>query len=284
MGYKPPLDEGELHSQNRKSILEWIERNKGKIKAKSNKTILYSGRDYDLDMKELERTGEYKGTPMHVRIEQFKKRLRDMKIPCEWQTIGDVLKDLKDYPEVVDKDRQVQQYFSDAEDFFNLLGKSKRLDPLLPNAGKLRKDCWGRLSEIFAGNAVGDIKIYDGAADDYSKLKVDKDFIDKELAALLKNDKLSPKSKALLKAKISKFGSYFDRRYTHAFSRTVAEDEATRGELQDATGAVPYLNDQSARSQAGAVHAAGLPYKAAMTLSASSRAARRTADVALELR
>jgi hypothetical protein len=132
-----------------------------------------------------------------------------MKIPCEFQTLGDVLKALRDHPKVVDKDQQ-EKHFAHAEEFFNQLGDSKDLDPLVPDRRKLKKDCWGRLSEIFAGNAVGDIKIYDGAADDYGKLKVDKDFIDRELAALLKNDKLSPKAKDLLKKKITKFGSYFD--------------------------------------------------------------------------
>jgi hypothetical protein len=72
MGYKSALSEGELHSLNRRSILDWIERNKDKIKAKPNKTILYSGKDYDLDLKDLEKTGEFRGTPMYERIEQFR--------------------------------------------------------------------------------------------------------------------------------------------------------------------------------------------------------------------
>nr|WP_316642487.1 hypothetical protein [uncultured Roseateles sp.] len=221
MAYKPPLDEGVLHSTNFRSIRDWIERNKARIKAKPNKSVLYSGRDYDLEMKKGMTAAdlvEFKGTPMYLRLEQTRKRMRDQNIPYDFEMLEDVLKSMRDYPKLLDKDHQ-EQHFSNAFDFFHSLSHSDRLSPLLPNRKKIQDDSWKRLSEIYAGNAVGDIKILDGAADDYGKLREDKVFIQKELAALLKNDKLSPAAKKLLEKKISEYGSYFDRRYTELIAR-----------------------------------------------------------------
>ena len=53
MAYKPALSEGELLSKNFKAIRTWVSENKSKLKAPPNKTILYSGRDYDLEFERL---------------------------------------------------------------------------------------------------------------------------------------------------------------------------------------------------------------------------------------
>jgi hypothetical protein len=214
MAQKPALDEGQVHSLNFRSIRDWIESNKGKIKAKPNKSVLYSGRDYDVNM-ELNKKDEveYKGTPMFKRLEQMRKAMQEQSIPCDFEMLEDVLKTIRDYPLLVDKDR-IAQNFENAFDFFQELTRSKSLDALVPNRSKVQDDCWKRLSEIYASNAAGDIKFLTGVADDYSKLKTDKAFIQKELAALLKNNKLSQAAKNQLEKKMSEFGSYFDRRYT----------------------------------------------------------------------
>lgn len=226
MAQKPALDEGQLHSKNFRSIRNWIEANKGKIKAKPNKSVLYSGRDYDVNV-ELNKQDEveYKGTPMFKRLEQMRRTMHDQNIPCDFEMLEDVLKTIRDYPEVVDKDSRPQQ-FSNAFDFFDNLSKSKSLDALIPNRKKVQDDSWKRLSEIYASNAVGDIKFLTGIADDYSKLKTDKAFIQKELAALLKNNRLSRAAKDQLEKKISEFGSYFDRRYTNLIAQ-LGEGKAT---------------------------------------------------------
>ena len=214
MAQKPALSEGQLHSKNFRSIRDWIEANKGKIKAKPNKSVLYSGRDYDVNV-ELNKKDEveYKGTPMFKRLEQMRKTMQDQNIPCDFEMLEDVLKTIRDYPEVVDKNSR-PQHFNNAFDFLDNLSKLKSLDALVPNRKKVQDDSWKRLSEIYASNAVGDIKFLTGVADDYSRLKADKAFIQKELDALLKNNKLSLAAKGLLEKKMSEFGSYFDHRYT----------------------------------------------------------------------
>ena len=85
-------------------------------------------------------------------------------------------------------------------------------------------ECWEHLSEAYASNATGDIRILDGAADDYGKLGKDKILLRKELESLLKNSKLSAAGKAVLAKKISKYGDFFDRRYTELL-RVLMEDK-----------------------------------------------------------
>lgn len=218
MAYKPPLEEGDLHSRNFRSIRDWIERNKARIKAKPNQTVLYSGIDLDVSDLPAEDRAKLPGMPMFKRLEQTRKRMRDLKLPCDFETLEDVLKAMRDCPKVVDRDHQ-EQRFTNAYDFFESLGKSDRLGALVPDRRKVHADCWRRLSEIYAGNAVGDVRILDGVADDYGMLREDKIFIQKELAALLKNDQLSTAAKKLLERKVSTYGSYFDRRYTELIAR-----------------------------------------------------------------
>lgn len=213
MSYPPALDEGEAQRLNQKSIRGWIEENKGKIKAKPNQTILYSGRDYDLEVIKglsLEDRKEFMGTPMWKRIEQTRKQMRDLEVPCGFQTLEDVLKSIRNHPKFITRDRQELRYSSAFEFFNEVQGQSK----LLPDAKRVSRESWDRLSEIFAGNAVGSLQILDGAADDYSKLREDKIFIRKELEALLRNPKLSLVGKKLVLEKIAKYSDNFDRRYT----------------------------------------------------------------------
>lgn len=224
MGYKPPLGEGDLHSRNLRSIRDWIERNKARIKARPNQTVLYSGLDLDVSDLPAQDRARVQGMPMFKRLELTRKRMRDLKLACGFETLEDVLKSMRDHPKLVDKDHQ-EQHFGSAYDFFDSLGKSDRLGALLPDRRKLHAECWKRLSEIYAGNAVGDIRILDGVADDYGMLREDKIFIQKELAALLKNDKLSTTAKKLLERKVSAYGSHFDRRYTELIAR-LNEDKA----------------------------------------------------------
>lgn len=223
---QPALDEGQVHSQNFRAIRDWIEANKGKIKAKPNKTVLYSGRDFDVNVTlNKQDEVEYKGTPMFKRLEQMRKAMQDQSIPCDFEMLEDVLKAMRDHPQVVDKDRR-PQHFSSAFDFFNSLSRLKSLDALVPNPKKVSDDSWKRMSEIYAGNAVGDIRFLTGVADDYGKLRTDKVFIQKELDALLKNKKLSQLAKDRLEKKMSEFGSYFDHRSTKLIAQ-LAKDRAT---------------------------------------------------------
>lgn len=218
MAHKPPLEEGELQSLNYRSIKTWIAANKGKLKAPPDKTVLYSGRDYDLEkLEEKLPSGadrdEFMGTPMYKVVAAWQKSVKDTRVGVGFKTLPDVLKGMKDYPKIVDKDRKEVPY-PNAWVFFDDLEKTKDLEALLPNRKKIATEAWRELSDIFASNAVGDIKIFDRAADDYGKLKEDKSFILRELPALLRNPNLSQEAKDLLSEKISKYGSYFDRRYT----------------------------------------------------------------------
>lgn len=214
MAYKKPLTEGEVNSINVKSVRSWIRANGSKVKARPNKTLLYSGRDYDLevlkgadgkivDVKDRE---TFRGTPMFKRIEKIRIKRAKHNLPVKFETINDVLKKLKS-PRIIDKDR-IEIRYTHADECFNDLKNKPNLFPK-PEVART----WSRLSECFASNASGYIKIMDGAADDYGKLREDKDFIFKELPKLLKNKNLSKKSKDDLKTLISKYGTRFDRRY-----------------------------------------------------------------------
>lgn len=213
MAYQRALDESEVQRLNLRSIRGWIEAAKGKIKAKPNQTILYSGRDYDLEVIQglsPEDRKEFMGTPMWKRIEQTRKQMRELKVPCKFQTLEDVLKGIRDHPKLLTRDRQELRYASAFECFNEIEGVPK----LVPDARNVARGCWERLSVIYAGNAVGDLKILDGAADDYTRLREDKIFIRKELEALMRNAKLSPAGKKLVLQKVSKYATNFDQRYT----------------------------------------------------------------------
>lgn len=218
MAQKPPLDVGEMQSLNFKAVRNWIEANKASIKAKPNETVLYSGVVYDTDIAQAmskEDQEAFKGTPVWKSIEKHRAAHQKMNLPFEYQTLPDVLRSIRDYPTIVDRDRQPKN-FRDANDCFQALAS---LGELLPDPKGLSKKSWSRLSEVFASNAEGDIRMLDGYADDFGRLQRDKDFIDKELGSLLKNDKLSPAGKKLLLSKMSKYGSEFDRRHTEAIKR-----------------------------------------------------------------
>ena len=217
MKHTEPLGEGEVHKANIRSAKDWIEKNKSRIKAEPNKTLLYSGRDYDLEKLEdkvpKKDRETFMGTPMFKRIEALRKKSVADKIPVDFQSIEDVLTKIRSHPVIIDKDRR-ELDFGDAWDCYMELKKQPKLIP------KVAVDqCWSRLSQVFAANAVGDIQVMDGCADDYGRLKEDKDFIKKELDALLRNDKLSKEAKQLLLDKIQKYGALFDRRYTDLISR-----------------------------------------------------------------
>src|SRR5690349_8343283 len=133
MAYKPPLSEGDLFSLNLRSIRKWIKDNEGRIKARPNETVLYSGRMYDLDVvDQLTREDRdlFRGTPVYLTIEKHRKLHRDRNIPFHYETLEVVLSGIRDYPVLVDKDHQPQR-FSNAFDFFNSL---KSHADLLPNA------------------------------------------------------------------------------------------------------------------------------------------------------
>lgn len=222
MAYKQALNEGELHSTNYKSLRSWFAGNKGKLKAPPNRTILYSGRDYDLEVLKdklgkvisLEERVTFMGTQMYKVAERFQKnanKMKDTSVGVGYKTLVDVLKTLKP-PVILDKDRKEFPY-PNAWVFFDELSKFKDLDPVLPNRKKIAKDAWEELSDNWASNAVGDIKIFACAADDYDMLQKDKDFVMKELPALIRNPNLTPQAKDLLAKEIGAFGSYFDQRY-----------------------------------------------------------------------
>jgi len=223
MGYTAALSEGEVHSINLLSIRRWIESNKERIKAKPNQTVLYSGRIYDLDVLHLlskEDRDLFKGTPIWMSIEKHRKLHKDRNIPFDFQTLEQVLKSIRDHPTLIDKDR-LEQHFSSAYEFFtSIMDKTS----LLPNAKAVDRACWDRLSELFASNARGDIRILDGLADDFGELEKHKVLLRKELDALLKNTQLSVAGKAVVLKKITKYGELFDHQYTKLIRQL---DEAT---------------------------------------------------------
>lgn len=224
MAYGSPLDEGEMFRLNIRSIRKWIDDNKGRIKAKPNETVLYSGRIYDLDVMDKMKKEDrdlFKGSPIYLTIEKHRKLHQDRKLPFHYQTLEDILKTIRGHPVVVDKSR-TEQKFSSAFDFFNRL---LELAKYLPNSKGVNKESWDRLSEIFASNAVGDIRILDGYADDFGKIAKDKVLLNKELDALLKNTKLSKSAQATLLDKIQKYGKEFDHRYKKVIEQL---DQSTR--------------------------------------------------------
>jgi hypothetical protein len=139
-----------------------------------------------------------------------------------FETINMVLKRLRS-PVIIDRGR-LEKGFANANECFLDLGKLPKLIP-----ANCIKASWERMSEIFAGNAQGDIKVMDGCADDFRRIGRDKVLIDKELEALMKNSALSEPGKKVLKALIGKYGAEFDRRYTALMKQIMADKEALKG-------------------------------------------------------
>ncbi len=233
MAYKKPLTEGEVQSINFKSVRSWIKTNASKVKAKHNKTLLYSGRDdvleelKGLDGKIIDVNDRetFMGTPMYKRIEKIRRHRAKYDLPLDFETINDVLKRLKS-PGIIDKDR-IEIHYVNAEECFQDLKKKPNLFPK-PVVDKV----WSLLSELIASNATGDMKIMDGAADDYGRLREDKVFISKELPKLLKNRNLSAKTIKELKKLFGKYGSHFDRRYTKLIKEIGNEKKILKGKLK----------------------------------------------------
>lgn len=226
MAYSAALAEGELFKLNLREVRGWIDANRRRIKARPNGTWLYAG--LDLSVAEALPPGdrrEFVGTPMWKRIEKMRGELAARKLPCEFQTLEDVLKATREHPRVIDRDRR-EQRFANAYEFFEQL---PRLAKLLPDPRGLARECWDRLSEAFAANAEGDIRILDGAAEDHGRLREDKVLLRKELDALLRNDRLSPAAKALLLKKVEAYGTQFDRRHTELIRRLQEDRERLSG-------------------------------------------------------
>ena len=113
MAYKKPLTEGEVQSANFKSVRSWIKANASKVKAKHNKTVLYSGRDDVLEelkgldgkITDAKDRKTFMGTPMYKKISKMRKDRAEHNVPFKFETINDVLKRLKS-PRIIDKDRR----------------------------------------------------------------------------------------------------------------------------------------------------------------------------------
>ena len=146
-------------------------------------------------------------TPLYKRIEKMRKHRIEHNLPIDFETINDVLKRLKS-PSIIDRD-QNEIHYNNAEECFQDLKKKPNLFPK-PVVAKV----WNVLSELIASNATGDLKIMDGAADDYGRLKADKVFIAKELPRLMKNKNLSEDTKKLLKRLRGKYGTHFNGQYS----------------------------------------------------------------------
>ena len=209
MAYDKASSAGEVQSLNTRSIKEWIEHNKALIKAAPDKSIFYSGRDLDDGIGEDMSAGDakvFRDYPIWKRPKDNTERVK-YEVPVGFQTLEDVLTSIRRHPKIVDKDK-IDQRFSDAQACFQTLKAKPNLIAKVDI-----KAFEERMSVIFAQNAKGDIKILDGFADDYGNLEADKIFIRKELAELMKNDKLSPKGKESRMRALTKYRSHFDRRY-----------------------------------------------------------------------
>jgi len=198
---KKALSDSEVSKLNVKNFKSWLSKNAKKIKAMPGKSVVYAGGKYDVTVKIDEKTDEViiNNTKMWQALKNINDHRKQQKLPTQYDTLEDVLSGLRSHPDFIDRD-QNEKHFAHMFEYMRYLEKFPKLFPK-GNTGK----CWSELSKAYTTNAQGDIAFFDGVADDYKILKKDKILLNAELLSLLKNPKLSQKSKEELARKVGKY-------------------------------------------------------------------------------
>lgn len=206
MPKKKALSDSEVSKLNVKSFKNWMSKNGKKIKAVPGKSVVYAGGKYDVTVKIDEKSDELiiNNTKMWQALKKINDSQTKQKLPTKYDTLEDVLSGLRSHPSFIDRD-QNEKHFAHMFEYMNYL----ETFPKLFLKGNIAK-CWSELSKAYTNNAQGDIAFFDGVTDDYKILKKDKVLLSTELLSLLKNPKLSKKSKEELARKVGKYLKYLD--------------------------------------------------------------------------
>lgn len=224
MAQAKALSEGEILRLNLASFKAWCAQNKGLIKAAPGKSVVYAGgkldvntRDLHKKLQEAEAQGAGKSakaatkgsqevlekflrnTKMWQVLKGLAERDKKRKLDVAYQTLEDVLQNMRSHPVFKDRD-QVETDFANMYEYMTELEKLPKLFP----KSEIRKG-WETLSSHYAANAEGDIAFFDGVTADYKALNADFIFVEHELEALLSNACLSDASKKILDEKIGKY-------------------------------------------------------------------------------
>lgn len=240
MKYKKPLTKSEVLKNNFKAYKKWLSSNKSKIKPKpGNKAIFYAGNSIDAMLKRIKedflgrssssedddirvKEGIDEGkiiTGIYKQIERSQKELKANKTSVEYEMLKDVLKRLKTHPELIDRDRN-DKLFAHASEYFDELKNFPDLFPK-PEIDK----AWDDLCTAYAQNVDGDVKLIAGAADDFRNIGGDKYFVRTEFQLLLRNKKLSEKTKKELKNIVGTFMAKFDSETKQAVKKLLREQK-----------------------------------------------------------
>ena len=221
MAKKETLSENAVLTTNAKAMKRWIKSNSSLVKPKANKAIFYTGNSIRLLTKKVEKELQIEqrikiaASPEEKRaLQREKKELQAgffkvvkgaqaavarLKLPMEFDDIDAVLKRIKKHPPFIDRD-QNQIEFSDMYDYAHSVGTIPKLFPK-----KEIKFMWSELSEAFAKNAEGDIRVLEGVEDDFRTAGGTKDFVKRELPTLIKSRKLSDDSQKTLQRIVGKY-------------------------------------------------------------------------------
>lgn len=206
VGKPKTLSDAEAQKANLAAFKAWCGKNRKLIKAKSGKAVVYSGGEYDIKIAFDDKTQKdvVTNTKMWEVLQKINTGKLKGKLPTDYETLEDVLKRIRDHPVLIDRDSN-EKDFAHVYEYLEWLKKLSRLFPA-PEIDK----AWRALSTIYCENAEGDVAFFDGVSEDYGLLENSRILIHDELIALLKNPKLSDKTKKELGTKIGKYGKYLE--------------------------------------------------------------------------
>lgn len=226
MAYKKAKSPAEVQKVNTKAFKTWATKNSGLIKAKPGKTVFYTGNHIELMIKKIEKihnaqTVTIKGETAKAKKERLKeakelktgvwKALEDAQkgvgkvaVPKDFEDINTVLRRIKSHPPLIDRNGNEKQCAHMGE----YMDEIKRLSDLFPKSEVSK--AWSLLSQCFAKNAEGQIKVLDGVEQDFRNVGGHKDFVKHEIPALLKNTSLSKETRAELEALAGKYMAKFE--------------------------------------------------------------------------
>jgi hypothetical protein len=207
MAHKKAISDGEASKINLKNFDSWLSSNKKMIKATPGKSVVYAGGKYDIGWLEKAKGSDEKiirSTRMYEHIANLNKENTDKKLPVKFETLEDVLTQTKSHPTFIDRDG-VEKSFAHMFEYMECLKEFPKLFPQ-PTI----KKCWQKLSALYASNAEGDLKFFDGVDQDYRKIETDRILLNTELEKLLQNKELSDETKAMLSEKLGKYLKYLE--------------------------------------------------------------------------
>ncbi len=236
---KLPKITPEERDQNFKNFQEWLRKNQKKIKPKANMGVLYSGvksclkmmpsgivivkslRQLEREIKDLKDSKDL-GKPikqMWMFLDMAKTFSKIKDEDMEFQAIEDVLRKINNHPPFYVANKP--EKFYNLYDYAYIITKDSS-DLFMGNEYKDR--IWRSLSRVYAGNCVGDVKIFKGLKNDLNELDETSILMSEEIPRLLRNPDISAKTRSELK-KIEKTAKQMRKKYLSTFQKKLGQSE-----------------------------------------------------------